>query len=126
YLAEGARVTYRHGIGVRGEWRASAGRESIGALAVVAAPANGAFRPNPALGGPGVDVVQLGFERRSEGFAVRHDLHFETTLEGGREDGGASYLRLWGGGHVLFPAGGTRLLLRAQGGVAGANLPAHR
>jgi len=47
-------------------------------------------------------------------------------IEGGRKDGGATYLRLSGAGHVLFPAGATRLLLRAQGGVASADLPAHR
>src|ERR1041384_423504 len=47
-------------------------------------------------------------------------------LEGGRVDGGATYLRLSGAGHVLFPAGATRLLVRAQGGVASADLPAHR
>src|SRR5207253_1761934 len=111
-------ITYRHGIGGRSEWRVTAGRESIGSLAVVAAPANGGFRPNPALGGPGVDLVQLGLERRSEGFAVRRDLHLETMLEGGRQDGGATYLRLSGAGHVLFPVGATRMLVRAQGGVA--------
>ena len=126
YEAEGARVTYRHGVGVRGEWRATAGRESIWSLPVVASPANGTFRPNPALGGPGVDLVQLAFERRSEGFAVRRDLHFECAVEAGRLDGGATYLRLWSAGHVLVPAGGTRLLIRAQGGVASADLPAHR
>lgn len=126
YEAEGARVTYRHGVGVRGEWRATAGRESIWSLPVVASPANGTFRPNPSLGGPGVDLVQLGFERRSEGFAVRRDLHFESVVEAGRLDGGATYLRLWGAGHVLVPAGATRFLIRAQGGVASAELPAHR
>src|SRR6266704_1888824 len=83
YLADGGRITYRHGIGVRSEWRATAGRESIGSLAVTAVPANGSFRPNPSLGGPGVDLVQLALERRSEGFAVRRDLHVETMLEGG-------------------------------------------
>src|SRR5436309_10852790 len=51
--------------------------------------ANGSFRPNPSLGGYGVDLVQLGLERRSEGFAVRRDLHLETMLEGGRQDGEA-------------------------------------
>src|SRR5205823_5031794 len=107
-------------------WRATAGRESIGSLAVTAVPANGSFRPNPSLGGPGVDLAQLALERRSEGFAVRRDLHVETMLEGGRKDGGATYLRLSGAGHVLFPAGATRLLLRAQGGVASAGLPTHR
>jgi hypothetical protein len=126
YQAEGARATYRRGVGVRGEWRAIIGRESIGSLPVVASPANGTFRPNPALGGPGVDLVQLGFERRSEGFAVRRDLHFESVAEAGRLDGGATYLRLWSAGHVLFPVGATRILMRAQGGVAGRDLPAHR
>ena len=126
YLAEGARATYRRGVGVRGEWRATVGRESIGSLPVVASPANGTFRPNPALGGPGVDLVQLGFERRSEGFAVRHDLHVESIVEAGRLDGGATYLRFWSAGHVLVPAGATRILIRAQGGIAGPDLPAHR
>ena len=126
YMADGGRLSYRHGIGVRSEWRATAGRESIGSLAVEAVPANGSFRANPALGGPGVDVVQLALERKSEGFAVRRDLHVETMLEGGRKDGGTTYLRLSGAGHVLFPAGSTRLLLRGQGGLASAGLPAHR
>src|SRR5207245_8724891 len=126
YLADGGRITYRHGVGVRSEWRATAGRESIGSLAVAATPANGSFRPNPSLGGPGVDLVQVALERKSEGFAVRRDLHVETVLEGGRKDGGATYLRLSGAGHVLLPAGATRLLVRAQGGVASADLPAHR
>jgi len=126
YLAHGGRLTYRHGVGVRGEWRAAASRESFRSLAVVATPANGRFRPNPALGGPPVDLVQLAFERRSEGFAVRRDLHVETMLEAGREDGGDTYVRLSGAGHVLLPVGATRLLIRAQGGGASARLPARR
>jgi hypothetical protein len=126
YLADGGSITYRHGFGVRSEWRATAGRESIGSLAVAAAPANGTFRRNVPLGGPGVDLVQLALERKSEGFAVRRDLHVETLLEGGRRDGGSTYLRISGAGHVLLPLGATRLLVRAQGGVASAQLPAHR
>ncbi len=126
YLAHGGRLTYRHGVGVRGEWRAAASRESFRSLAVVATPANGSFRPNPALGGPPVDLVQLAFERRSEGFAVRRDLHVETMLEAGREDGGDTYVRLSGAGHVLLPVGATRLLIRAPGGGASARLPARR
>ena len=126
YLAEGGRLAYRHGIGLRSEWSAVLGREHIGSLGVRAAPASGSFRPNPALGGAGVDLVQLAVRRRSEGFAVRRDLHLELTLEGGRRDGGATYLRVFGAGHVLLPAGSTRLLVRAQGGTASANLPPHR
>ena len=126
FVARGARLTYRYGVGVRGEWRVAAGRESFQSLAVAASPANGSFRPNPALGGPGVDLVQLAFERRSEGFAVRRDLHVETLLEAGRQDGGDSYVRFSGAGHLLVPVGATRLLIRAQGGAASARLPAHR
>jgi len=111
---------------VRGEWSATLGRESIRSLAVRADPATGTFRPNPPLGGPGVDLAQLALRRRSEGFAVRHDLHYEAVAEAGRLDGGASYLRLSGTGHVLLPAGGTRVLVRLQGGIASSALPAHR
>ncbi|HVH10733.1 MAG TPA: hypothetical protein VM736_13145 [Gemmatimonadales bacterium] len=126
YLAQGVRLTYRHGVGVRGEWRAELGREAFRSLGVLATPANGSFRPNLALGGPALDLLQVGFERRSEGFAVRRDLHVETELEGGRADVGDTYLRFAGAGHVLFPAWGTRVLLRAQGGLASGALPAHR
>src|SRR5436309_542394 len=126
YLADGARLAYRRGTGVRGEWSATLGRESIRSLAVRADPATGTFRPNPPLGGPGVDLAQLALRRRSEGFAVRHDLHYEAVAEAGRLDGGASYLRLSGTGHVLLPAGGTRVLVRVQGGVASSALPPHR
>ncbi len=126
YQADGARLGYRHGVGTRGEWSATLGRESIGSLGVRAVPATGNFRPNPALGGSGVDCVALAVQRRSEGFAVRRDLHAELGLEGGRRDGGATYLRLSGGGHVLVPVGATRVLLRAAGGVASASLPPHR
>src|SRR5438094_8716659 len=71
YLADGARLTYRHGSGVRGEWSAALGREWIRSLAVTAQPASGGFRPNPALGDVGLALVQLALRRRSEGFAVR-------------------------------------------------------
>ena len=128
YLADGARLTYRHGSGVRGEWSAALGRETIRSLAVTAEPANGSFRPNPALGGgeTGVDLAQLALRRRSEGFAVRRDVHYELVAETGRADGGNTYVRVSGTGHLLLPAGATRLLVRALGGVATRALPAHR
>jgi hypothetical protein len=126
YLADGARLTYRHGTGVREEWRLSVGREMIGSLAVRAEPANGTSRPNPALGTAGVDVAALTLRRRSEGFAVRRDVHYDITAETGLRDGGVTYVRVSGTGHVLLPVGATRLLVRAQGGVASAALPPHR
>jgi hypothetical protein len=126
YLADGARIAWRHGLGARGEWSVAAGREIASALPVRATPASGTFRPNPALGDGGVDLLTLGVRRRSEGFAVRRDVHLDLALELGRRDGGAEYARLAASGHLLMPVGATRLLLRAQGGAATRLLPPHR
>jgi hypothetical protein len=129
YRADGGRLAWRHDVGTRWEWTAAIGREWIVGLPVRAAPASGAFRPNPPLGDGGVDVVQLGVRRSSAGLAVRRDVYLELAFEGGRRDGGQSYGRLSGVGHVLLPAGGgTRLLVRLQGGLAGPErgLPPHR
>ena len=126
YLATGARVTYRHRLGSRVEWSAAAGREAIASLALRAASASGTLRLNPAMGGPGVDFVELALRRPSQGLAARRDLHVQLAVEGGRLDGGASYARAAGDGHVMFPLGATRGLVRVQGGVGSADLPAHR
>jgi hypothetical protein len=93
---------------------------------VQAAPANGQFRPNPALGGPALDIVTLGVAHAGAGLAVAHDHAFDVSLEAGRSDADTRYVRLAGVGHVLVPFGATRLLVRAQGGVASADLPAYR
>lgn len=126
YLATGGRVGYRHGLGSRAEWSTGAGREAVRSLAVSAASASGTVRPNPALGDVDVDFVTLAVRRRGQGLAVRHDLHAEVNVEGGRLDGGATYARVAADGHLLFPLGATRGLLRVQGGVGSADLPAHR
>ena len=122
----GARLGIEGPVGDRARWRASGAREGVASLAVRAAPATGAYRPNPALGGPAIDVVTLGVSRAGEGFAVRRDRAYDITLEGGRVDGGATYLRVAMTGQLLAPLGATRLLARAQGGIASASLPAHR
>jgi hypothetical protein len=126
YQATGARVAYRLALGSRGEWSTAVGREATESLAVSAAPATGTVRPNPALGGTGVDFVELGLRRRSAGLAVRHDLGARLSIEGGRLDGGSTYGRGAAVGHVLFPLGATHGLVYVQGGVATAELPAHR
>ena len=124
YLAQGGGVTLRHAIGVRGEWSAGVVRERPTSLAVRMAPATGTFGPNPALGGPALDLIQLHLRRKSEGFAVRRDVHAELVFEAGAPDGGTTYARVAGEGHLLLPLGGTRVLLRAQGGTSTAALPA--
>ena len=116
------------GLGGAGpmSWRVGVARETPATLTVRAAPASGIFRPNPALGGPSVSFVTLALTRAGAGLAVRHDHAFDVSVEAGRSDGGTRYARLAGTGHVLLPLGGTRLLVRTEGGVATAGLPAYR
>jgi len=129
YRATGARLAFRQPIDPRWEWEAGAAREHLDGQGVRAVPATGTYRPNPDLGMTGgLDLLTLAIRRKSEGFAVRHDLALDLELESGRRDGGLTYLRLTGDGHVLLPlgAGETRLLLAVQGGAAGEQVPAHR
>jgi hypothetical protein len=122
----GGRLALEGPAGDRARWGVTVARETIASLPVRASPADGAYRPNPALGGPTLDVVTLGVSRAGEGFAVRRNRAYELTLEAGRADGGATYLRCAATAHVVLPLGATRVLVQAQGGVASADLPAHR
>jgi hypothetical protein len=122
----GGRIGVEGPVGGRARWRIAVAREGVTSLPVRAAPASGSFRPNPSLGGPALDILTLGVSRAGEGFAVRRDRAYDLTLEAGRIDGGARYLRIAGAGHLLLPLGDTRVLMRVQGGIASADLPAHR
>jgi hypothetical protein len=122
----GARLGVRHAPGHGIEWDISAARERPERMSVRAVPASGRFRQNPDLRGPDVTFVAIGLHHPSEGFAVRRDGYFDLSLEAGRRDGGGSWVRLAGIGHVLVPLGGTRVLARVQGGVGSARLPPYR
>jgi hypothetical protein len=121
YLATGARAALRHSLSVRSEWRVTVARERVASLAVRTTPATGQFRSNPAVRDGEYSVASLTLRRRSEGFAVRRDVAAEATVEVGEH-----YVRASGVGHLLVPVGGSRVLVRVQGGVAGAGLPPHR
>jgi hypothetical protein len=122
----GGRVTLDGALGGPVSWRVGVARETPATLPVRAAPASGLYRPNPALGGPAVSFLTLALTRAGAGLAVRHDHAFDLSVEAGRNDGGRRYARVAGVGHVLLPLGGTRLLARAEGGAATAELPAYR
>lgn len=125
YRATGVRLALHRPLGTRGEWRLAVTHEKIAPLTVTARPATGTYRPNPAFFDGENTTVAVTLRRRSEGFAVRRDLAAEVTLEGGTGVR-RKYLRAAGAAHLLAPAGGTRLLARAQFGVATNDLPAHR
>jgi len=126
YLAQGVRIGYRHPLAVRWEAGIDVGWERVDPLAVRAAPARGTYRPNPDLGAGDVTLAQLTVRRTSSGFAVRRDAAVEAVAEVGRRDGQPAFGRLSLAGRTMLPAGGTTVLLRAAGGLAGASLPAHR
>jgi hypothetical protein len=126
YLATGARLGYTRDVGVKSMWRLRLGRERIDAMAITAQPAGGQYRPNPSLGGPSEYVAALRVQRRGEGLAVPRDAALTLDLEGGYPDGSVTYGRASLVGHVLFPIGATRVLIRAQGGYGTVDLPAHR
>lgn len=129
YRATGGRLSYLQPIDPRWEWEGSASRERIDGLDVRATPATGTYRPNPPLGSPSDwDLLALGIRRKSEGFAVRHDLALDLEVESGRRDGGLTYVRFSGYGHALLPVGSGRMrvLLSLQGGAASEQVPPHR
>jgi len=123
YRATGVRLGVRVGIGTRGEWRFSVSRERIASLSVRSSPATGRYRPNPAVEGGDYSTATLTIRRRSEGFAVRRDVAGEASVEVGEQ-----YARVSGTAHWLVPLGSgqTRLLTRAQVGLASRELPPHR
>ena len=94
---------------------------------VAATPASGSFRPNPALGGPGVDDVggfRWTLERGSGGIAVTNDLQGSVLLEAGKN--AAEYWRAAVQGRWLVHALGQELVSRVYLGWGSAHLPMYR
>ena len=126
YRATGGRVSYRTGIGGRGELRFAVTGERIESQTIHATPASGTYRPNPAMLDGDYYYGTVTLRRRSEGFAVRRDLAAAVTLEAGAGDSSGTYARLNASGHVLLPVGSSHVLVRGDFGVATADLPPHR
>jgi hypothetical protein len=126
FRVSGGRLALEYPLGGGITGAVSVARNDVASLVVRASPAKGHDRPNPALGGPALTVLAFELRRASEGLAVVRDRSFRVTLEGGRRNGGSTYVRMGGGGQVLLPLGSTRVLARVQGGIGSRNLPAHR
>ncbi|HEU5051023.1 MAG TPA: hypothetical protein VFU00_11895 [Gemmatimonadales bacterium] len=115
----GQRLDARHRLTLEGRIERSR------SLAVEASPANGTYRPNPALGAGIYRTGRLRLERESGGsVASRSDLRGALALEGGT--GPTDYLRATADLRWAQPLGPTELVARAQGGVGSEGLPAYR
>jgi hypothetical protein len=98
----------------------SAGLERAAGTPVNATPATGAYRPNPALGGPRYRVARLEFSRRIPPLGLR------LSAEGGAASGSVRYLRLRAGGDLTARLGGAELGLAGWAGWGSSSLPMHR
>jgi hypothetical protein len=102
----------------------SAGVERSRSVSSEAAPARGAYRPNPALGAGTVGVLRFTAGRRVQSLDRGRDLAIELRLEAGQGD--REYERAAGDLRWLQPAGPGALALRLEAGVGTAGLPAYR
>ena len=115
----GYRVDARHLVSVEGAIERSR------SLAVEASPANGTYRPNPALGAGIYRIGRLRLERGAgSSVAQVSDLRGTVSLEAG--NGPTDYLRAAATARWLRPIGASQLLLHASGGVASGGVPAYR
>ena len=125
-LLEGAALSARSSNG-RNTTTIEGFYERPHSVGVAATPANGSYRPNPALGGSSVDDIggfRLTFERASGGIAVSHDLQGSISLESGRN--GANYWRAAAQGRWLTAVFGQELVSRGYLGWGSSHLPMYR
>jgi hypothetical protein len=98
--------------------------EESQSVSVTASPANGSYRPNPALGAGTYRTLRLSLERASGGIAVHRDLQGRVAVEAGA--GPRGYLRGSVEGRWLAGLGPGALLTRAYFGIGDNGLPAYR
>jgi len=114
-----------HDVGSRGRVTLAAGVEHTESMAVVASPARGTFRPNPAMGVGTLGVAALRLARRDAELAVIGGWSAELDLEGGFGDTlDFVRVRATARGHVAL--GVTGLVARAMAGWGSTDLPAYR
>lgn len=116
----GAGLTFRSEDGLR--LGIEAGVEGWGSRAVVARPAGGAYRPNPALGSRAGGVVRASvFRERSGGDA---GLSWRITGEGGTRP--ARHARVHFSSRWASPLAGGELAILVEGGWASRGIPPSR
>jgi hypothetical protein len=98
--------------------------EESKSIGVSASPANGHYRPNPALGAGTYRIVRAALERASGGIAVHQDLQGRLAVEAG--EGPDQYLRATVEARWLSALGPGQLLSRVYLGAGDDDLPAYR
>ena len=123
-LVNSATAGLRHHLGGRTAVELQLAVEESRSTGVASSPANGTYRPNPALGAGTFRVARAALERASGGIAVERDFQGRLALEAG--EGAGEYLRATADGRWLTGAGPGRLLGRLHLGAGTARLPAYR
>lgn len=121
---ETASLGIRRRIAGRTSLSATAFTERSNSLSVVATPATGQYRPNPALGAGVYSGGRLELERASGGIAVTSDLQGALSLE--VADGATGYVRAAGKLRWAAPVPGGELLVLGRAGWGSDGLPAYR
>jgi hypothetical protein len=89
-----------------------------------ASPAQGSYRPNPALGDGRMGVGRLTLGYRGASLSREADTRLTLAFEGGT--GSGDYGRVSLTGSWLHPAGVGSILLSAEGGAGSSQLPSYR
>jgi len=116
----GAGLSHRTEAGLR--LGIEAGVEGWGSRVVVARPARGAYRPNPALGSPDGGVVRVSVSR--EGSGAEGGMAWRIMAEGGTRP--ARHVRVHVASRWASRLGGGELAFLAEGGWASRGVPPSR
>jgi hypothetical protein len=117
-------LTGSHGLGGRTSLWAALSLEGSESVSAQATPAQGRYRPNPALGAGSHRIVRLGVQRARGGIARRSDFGGSLALEAA--GGPTQYARATAQGVWRVTSGRNELLSQFFFGIGSDGLPAYR
>ncbi len=114
----------RRRLNTRTALSASVAWERPRSLPIVATPATGTYRANPAFGAERYRIARLRLERAGPGLGARTGLGGMISAEGGT--GPTRYLRFAAEARATVGLGRSQLAAHFYGGVGGDGVPAYR
>ncbi len=123
-LLNSAAAAVRHRISGRTSLSLQLAVEESRSVGISSSPANGRYRPNPALGAGTWRLARVALERASGGIAVGRDFQGRLSVEAG--EGAGEYVRITAEGRWLATAGPGQLLSRLYLGAGTERLPGYR